>query len=124
MRIWDIPVECLCRNHLLAEHRELHAIWSIIINEKDGYRNHPEVMRWHGRLVALWERHERQRMEMGRRGYAHKSPLDLKAIPWRHKGRERAVSLDSPECQREMLRDKGCSCNVSGARKSSSQTDR
>ncbi|HEX9909194.1 MAG TPA: pyrimidine dimer DNA glycosylase/endonuclease V [Thermoplasmata archaeon] len=58
MRIWDLPVESLCRNHLLAEHRELHAIWSVIVNQKLGYSRHPEIMRWRGRLVALWRRHE------------------------------------------------------------------
>ena len=26
MRIWDIPLDRLCRNHLLGEHNELHAI--------------------------------------------------------------------------------------------------
>jgi len=30
MRIWDLPVKDLCKNHLLGEHRELHAIWSIL----------------------------------------------------------------------------------------------
>jgi len=114
MRIWEIPVECLCRNHLLAEHRELHAIWNIIINDKHGYSRHPEVMRWRGRLAALWERHEKQRAEMVARGYAHRSPLDQEAIPRRHRGREPAIMLDSLEDQRKMLRDKGCSCNISG----------
>ncbi len=33
MRIWDIPPKLLCRNHLLGEHRELHAIWSILTQE-------------------------------------------------------------------------------------------
>ena len=35
MRTWDIPPEKLCRQHLLGEHRELHAIWSII-TKKEG----------------------------------------------------------------------------------------
>jgi len=41
MRIWDIPPRKLCRNHLLGEHRELHAIWSILIRSKKGYLKHP-----------------------------------------------------------------------------------
>lgn len=113
MRIWDLPVECLCRNHLLAEHRELHAIWSIIVNDKRGYSRHPEVMRWRGRLVALWRRHEAQRIEMERRGYAHRSPLDLKAIPRRHRGGEQTVLIDSVDDQRMKLRGKGCPCDMS-----------
>lgn len=34
MRIWDIPPDKLCRNHLLGEHNELHAIWNILTLEK------------------------------------------------------------------------------------------
>jgi len=113
MRIWDLPVECLCRNHLLAEHRELHAIWSIIIDDKRGYSKHPEVMRWHGRLGALWKRHEQERVEMTRRGYAHESPLNPDLIPKRHKGTEQPVLIDSLEDQRMKLRAKRCPCSTS-----------
>ena len=75
MRIWDIPVEKLCRQHLLGEHRELHAIWSILTNRKKGYANHPETRRWRGRLKALYTRHHALVNEMERRGYRHQSPL-------------------------------------------------
>lgn len=34
MRIWDLSPKRLCRNHLLGEHRELHAIWA---GGKKGY---------------------------------------------------------------------------------------
>jgi hypothetical protein len=33
--------EKLCRNHLLGEHQELHAIWSVLVNGKKGYAHHP-----------------------------------------------------------------------------------
>jgi len=112
MRIWDIPVECLCRNHLLAEHRELHAIWSVIINDRRGYSKHPEVMRWRERLVALWKRHEEQAKEMTRRGYAHMSPLNLRSVPRKHRGKTQTVLIDSIEDQRSILRAKGCSCRT------------
>ena len=39
MRIWDIAAHKLCRNHLLGEHRELHAIWSILTTGKKGIKN-------------------------------------------------------------------------------------
>ena len=39
MRIWDISPKNLCRKHLIAEHGELHSLWSIIINNKRGYRH-------------------------------------------------------------------------------------
>ncbi len=110
MRIWDIPVGCLCRNHLLAEHRELHAIWNIVLLGKRGYSRHPEVLRWHGRLGALWKRHEAQVVEMGRRGYAHMSPLRLEDLPECHRGSRQTVLIEPLESQRRKLRGKGCSC--------------
>jgi hypothetical protein len=76
MRIWDISPEKLCRSHLLGEHRELHAVWSILTKGKKGYRNHPETLRWEGKLKALYLRHEALVMEMEKRGYRHRSPLD------------------------------------------------
>jgi len=30
VRIWDLPPAEPCRAHPLGEHRELHAIWSIL----------------------------------------------------------------------------------------------
>jgi len=76
MRIWDVPVEDLCRKHLLGEHRELHGLWSILTNGKAGYSKHPETKRWVGHLRALQERHSVQVREMERRGYNHRSPLE------------------------------------------------
>ncbi len=78
MRIWDIPVEKLCRNHLLSEHKELHAMWSVIIQNKKVYSKHPETIRWIGKLKALYIRHNQQVNEMKNRGYDHRSPLDAK----------------------------------------------
>ena len=48
MRIWDVSPKKLCRHHLLGEHRELHAIWSVLVNGKMGYARHPETLRWRG----------------------------------------------------------------------------
>jgi hypothetical protein len=64
MRIWDIPSEKLCRNHLLGEHRELHAVWSILINIKKGYAHHPKTVRRKGKQKALYVRHEQLVKEM------------------------------------------------------------
>lgn len=117
MRVWDLPVSCLCRNHLLAEHRELHAIWNIILEDKRGYSAHPEVLRWRGRLVALWLRHEEQVREMVQRGYVHRSPLDRETIPKEHAGESQAVLLDSVREQRLRLKSKGCRCRTAGGRR-------
>jgi len=77
MRIWHpIPPLCLDRKRLLGEHRELHAIWNILTQDKAGYRNHPEVKRWEGHIPELARRHLDLIEEMGRRGYNHASPVE------------------------------------------------
>src|SRR5579872_4752009 len=73
MRIWDLPCRILCRQHLLGEHRELHAIWNVLTKGKKGYRRHPETLRWQGKLKALYKRHEEQVRELRARGYEHRS---------------------------------------------------
>ncbi len=109
MRIWDLEPERLCRSHLLGEHRELHAIWNILTKKKRGYVGHPEVLRWKGKLKALYLRHEELVSEMCRRGYCHHSPLDSRLA------RGEAVQLthvDTPEDQVRRLARKGCGCDV------------
>lgn len=109
MRIWDIPPERLCRQHLLGEHRELHAVWSILTNDKKGYASHPETMRWQGRMRALYLRHEAQVEEMGKRGYGHHSPLEERLAAGEA---SQEFYVDSPERQLAILRNKGCQCHV------------
>lgn len=75
MRIWDIHPGYLSRASLLGEHRELHAIVSIILNNRKGYARHPETMRWRGCLGALGVRHGLLVEEMLLRGYRHLSPV-------------------------------------------------
>ncbi len=107
MRVWDIPPKNLCREHLLGEHREVHAIWSVLTENKKGYSKHPETLRWRGKLKALFLRHELLIKEMKRRGYNHKSPLDKKFA----KGKGIQIEyLHSPREQREILRQKPCGC--------------
>lgn len=109
MRIWDIEPERLCRQHLLAEHRELHGLWAVLAEGKRGYARHPETLRWQGKLKALYRRHEWLAAEMSRRGYRHRTPLPM----------EQATGLevqeeykDSPAEQVEILRRKGCGCRI------------
>lgn len=109
MRIWDIEPTRLCRQHLLGEHRELHAVWAIITEGKRGYANHPETRRWRGRLRALYLRHEALVAEMERRGYHHRTPLQV-ALASGEDVQEEYV--DPPEVQRQMLRLRGCGCRV------------
>jgi hypothetical protein len=83
MRVWDIHPGYLNRESLLGEHREVHAVLSIIINHKSGYAHHPETMRWRDCLGALVFRHDYLVEEMGFRGYRHLSPApDIPVSPW------------------------------------------
>jgi pyrimidine dimer DNA glycosylase len=113
MRIWDLDPACLCDRHLLGEHRELHAIWSILTTGKRGYRAHPETMRWRGRLAALYARHDAQVAEMQRRGFNHASPLDAR-LATGAAGQTQLV--DSMEAQRERLAQHTCACLAPASR--------
>ena len=109
MRIWDIPCRKLCRNHLLGEHRELHAIWSILTKKKKGYSHHPETLRWKGKLKALYARHEALVSEMTKRGYRHLSAIPkrlAKGAGWQN------VFVDPYREQIKILRRKGCDCKI------------
>lgn len=107
MRIWDLHPKYLCRKHLLAEHRELHAIWNILTKGKSGYSHHPEVLRWKGKLKALYLRHEKLVKEFKRRGYSHNSPLDKKLA----KGLSYQKDfINTVKEQKEILKQKDCEC--------------
>jgi hypothetical protein len=109
VRIWDISPKKLCRNHLLGEHRELHAIWSVIVNGKKGYARHPETLRWKGKLKALYCRHEALVGEMTARGYRHHSPLPKNQATG---GAKQTIYVDRPRKQLVILRNKHCQCDV------------
>jgi hypothetical protein len=107
MRIWDVPVDRLCRSHLLGEHRELHAVWNIITLGKKGYAAHPETKRWIGKLRALYRRHEEQVREIERRGWRHESPLDEALAS----GEAYQDSFVTPVDEQErILIERGCGC--------------
>lgn len=105
MRIWDLPPQKLCRRHLLAEHRELHAIYSILLNDKKGYRNHPETKRWAGKLPALKKRHELLTIEMQNRGYQHHTPLVDTSGEENQK-----MLINTIQDQEKILTEKDCEC--------------
>jgi hypothetical protein len=109
MRIWDLSPKRLCRNHLLGEHRELHAIWSVLTKGKKGYSHHPEVLRWKGKLKALYLRHALLVQEMQKRGYRHQSPLPAKLATGSVK---QTTLLHSISQQIKILKNKKCSCGV------------
>jgi len=114
MRVWDIPVEYLCNKHLIAQHGEIHAIYSIITNGWKGYAHHPEVTRWRGHLDYLKYVHLVTAMEMADRGIKHNlklgtidsAPMGIISIDgW-------PAPLQSIEEQQAILRSRECACPV------------
>ncbi|MBN2070459.1 MAG: DUF1722 domain-containing protein [Candidatus Krumholzibacteriota bacterium] len=92
MRIWDIDPGYLSRQSLLGEHRELHAIVSIIVNGKKGYSKHPETLRWNRYGWALRSRHGLLSSEMQLRGFREKTPVRTRS----NKGIWPPVFIDEP----------------------------
>ncbi len=102
MRIWDINPGYLNNLSLLGEHRELHGIVSIILNNKKGYSKHPETVRWKGYEWALGRRHALLASEMKLRGIKDHSPLDLKS----NNGHWPSVYINPPGDQFTILENK------------------
>jgi uncharacterized protein YbgA (DUF1722 family) len=102
MRIWDINPGYLNRQSLLGEHRELHAVVSIVVNRKQGYSRHPETLRWVGCGWALRQRHRIVTAEMALRGYVDKSPVLTRA----NRGCWPKNYVDEPCRQLQILEDK------------------
>jgi pyrimidine dimer DNA glycosylase len=109
MRIWDLSPSVLCRKHLLGEHRELHAIWTVLTQNKKGYTKHPETLRWVGKLKALYNRHEKLVEEMKKRGYNHKSDLDSSLATGSAIQKEFIHTMGQ---QKEILKNKLCECKI------------
>jgi len=102
MRIWDINPGYLNRQSLLGEHRELHGIASIILNNKKGYSQHPETKRWVGYGWALEMRHKQLACEMALRGFTDRSPVNMQSsgAVWPPQ------YVDEPGRQYQILREK------------------
>lgn len=73
MRMWMVPVEIMCRQHLLGEHVEHHMFLGCLKKglNLDGYVDNNLL-----ELKSLKRRHERLVKEILKRGYNHNSPLD------------------------------------------------
>jgi len=72
MRMWMIPPDLLCRQHLLGEHKEIHMLIGTVNKGKNLGRFLTD------RLVDTVQAHARHGVlvkEMKRRGYNHRSPL-------------------------------------------------
>jgi hypothetical protein len=83
LRVWDVPAGYLNRESLLGEHRELHGLYNIVTEGKDGYSRHPETIRWAGCGQALSLRHALLVAEMRLRGYVDRTPLVVRRMDCR-----------------------------------------
>ncbi|MDN5871272.1 MAG: DUF1722 domain-containing protein [Nitrococcus sp.] len=90
------------RQSLLGEHRELHGLYSILVQGKKGYSRHPETQRWVGSESGLARRHAVLVAEMGIRGYSHRSPIAETrcVIQWPE------VFVTPPQLQYDLLKSK------------------
>lgn len=72
MRMWLVPTELMCRQHLLGEHVEMHMFaGSLRLGQSvNGYLDGLVDPK---QLVA---RHDEIVVEMDERGYNHRSPLE------------------------------------------------
>ena len=102
MRIWDVSPGYLNQKSLLGEHRELHGLVSILVNNKKGYSKHPETLRWVGYGWALKKRHQIIVAEMSLRGYTDKTPVLMRS----NKGAWPCEYVDSPFEQLNILKEK------------------
>src|SRR5699024_495287 len=102
MRIWDVSPGYLNRQSLLGEHRELHRLVSILVNNKKGYSQHPETLRWVGYGWALRMRHQQISAEMALRGYCDNTPVTLDENP----SQWPSTFIDAPAQQYALLQEK------------------
>ena len=82
MRVWDLPVQYLCNKHLVAQHHEIHCIYSIIAKDLKGFSHHPEVERWREHEVVLGAVHDATVEAMLARGMKHQSPYPIRMEGW------------------------------------------
>ena len=113
MRQWMLPAPCMCRNHLLGEHREMHA-FAGALNHKKNVRGH--IVDNQLDPTLLQERHDELANEIDRRaritgrGKGHQTPLpsfnydylpdDLKNIRLDVRAARRLLISRCDECAR------------------------
>jgi hypothetical protein len=117
MRMWMVDPKYMCRQHLLGEHSEVHALaGSLRKGDIRRYVRNLEGLAGANclEISSLVERHDILVREMTARGYNHQSPLAGNDAPLEHLARwvlERKVdtcaSLEllmqrCPECRKRM----------------------
>lgn len=76
MRLWHPDLICaIDRKRLLAQHREVHGLYTIASEHRNAYRHHPLVMEFLQSPRWLASYHYFVSKEMIKRGYSHESEL-------------------------------------------------
>jgi hypothetical protein len=98
MRIWGVPVRCMCDKHLLGEHVEMHMFKAVIEAGKkvDGYIR--DKLLDTDRVV---ERHAMLVSQMTVRGMRHQSPMNIVHYP---EGFVHRTSVVQNESEMELAR--------------------
>jgi hypothetical protein len=72
MRMWNVKVSRLCRNHLLGEHLEMHMFLGCL---KKGISLKGYIKKGLVEVHNIVKRHDNLALELVRRGYFHRSPM-------------------------------------------------
>lgn len=110
MRVWDIHPGYLSRQSLLGQHAEIHALYTVINQQRKGYAAHPETKRWQGNLNRLKFRHDLTAQEMILRQFNHRSPFNGNF----HNSIKTLKYVDQPARQFAILQSKYWRNNQSG----------
>lgn len=113
MRIWSEQlIPKLCQKHLCAMWREGLGAYKIIIENRTdlSYWKHPATQEFVNDVGALWSRLKMIRDEMLKRGY---NPKELPLFHYNEPIRKQSIKMwQTLEQQIEILKSKGCKCNV------------
>lgn len=112
MRIWhEKLIPHLCQKHLCGLWREGLGCIQIVLNKKKGYSNHPAVKEFQDAPLYLLDRMLKVREEMLKRGY---HPKELVSFEFNPKRESEIVKVwQTLEEQIEVLKQKGCKCDIS-----------
>lgn len=84
MRLWHPDLIARIDNkRLLGLHREVHGLYTIAVEARPAYRNHPLVKEFLNDPNWLFQYHSVVVKEMENRGYNHNSPLFVRTIDGR-----------------------------------------
>jgi len=100
VRMWMVDPRCMCDQHLLGEHVELHMLAGTLARRRsiDGYIANGLL-----EPMSMQERHTRLVEEMTRRGFRHRSPLAEVELGYLGEAVREAL-VDTDSARRELAR--------------------